>query len=521
MADQSASSREHLQGVVQDLPIAHKVAIGASVAVVALAAILFFRWISTPSYSVLTADISDSDLSEITLELDALGIEYRVEAAGDRVMVPRGELSAAKAGLASAGVSLATDNGDRPGFELLDDQGLAISTNLERINFQRAQEGELARTLRAMDRVNGATVHLVLPNDRLFGDPDNAAASVFIDVPSNFSLAETDAVANLVAGAVENLDADGVTIIDTQGRTLQAPASSQDANAFGGRNVLRTIEFENRLEADITRLLLSSGSGDRASVMVRAELSYDQVNEQSEVFIQSDVPITLREQTTDESFSGPGSAAPGGVAGVDGDDVPNTDTDSDIEYNLAESTTEFGVDSTIVSTVRAPGKLQALHVGIVVDDGSLTGNTVIDPQQLSDLISASIGLDQDRGDTLVVTAVAFEPVAELTAAEVESLIPATEAPATNPLDLAPQVVGALVLLMVAGALFMMMRKGSPAPVATPAALPSGLSPSSSGVGGNTGEPIELAPPVRAEVLDLVKRQPEDIATLLRGWLTTQ
>ena len=340
-------------------------------------------------------------------------------------------------------------------------------------------------------------------------------------MPSDFNLAETDAVANLVAGAVENLAVGAVTIIDIQGRTLLSPESSQDAGALGGRNVLRTIDFENRLEEDITRLLLTAGSGDRASVMVRAQLSYDEVAQRTESFDQSN-QIPIREQVISEVFTGPGSAAPGGIAGVDGVD-PDANGDGAVAYDRNENTTEFGVNSTVTNLVRAPGDIESLHVGVVVDDGSLTGATVVDAQVLSELIGASIGLDQERGDTLIVTAVPFEVIEVVEGAETSSLLAQDAPPTSSPLDLIPQVVGALVMLIVAGVLISMMRKNASSPDATPTpALPPGSPDTPPGTTtSQDGTPAaELGPPVRSDVLDLVQRQPEDIATLLRGWLTT-
>jgi flagellar M-ring protein FliF len=528
MVDQPVSSSDRFQDAVKALPIAHKVMIGASLAVVVLAGMLFFSWISTPSYSVLASGISDEELSDVTTELDSLGIVYEIEAAGARVMVPRSDLNTAKAGLAAAGVNTSSDGG-RGGFEILDNQGLAISTNLERINYQRALEGELARTLRAMDRVNDATVHLVLPDNSLFGDPGDAEASVIIDVATDFSLSETDAVSNLVAGAVENLGTENVTIIDLQGRTLQAPASATGGGSLGGRTVLQTLEFEQRLESDVTRLLLSAGAGDRASVMVRADLSYDEVAERTETFDQ-DNAIAVREQVSNETFSGPGSEAPGGVAGVDGDAGIGEEASNPVDYSKIENTTEYGVNSVVTNVVRAPGKIDSLHVGVVVDDGTLTGATVPDAETLSELITASIGLSVDRGDSLVVTAVPFVPVAELEPGETSALLATAEEPAANPLDMIPQAVGAVVLLAVAIVLILMARKGSSTTESVSiAALPSG-SPSTGAVAdgaregqrkASTGDPLEIEPGVRSEVLDLVQRQPEDIATLLRGWLTSQ
>ncbi len=511
------SPRDRFMRVVQGLPLAHRVAIGASLAVLVLAGLLFVRWISKPSYSVLASGVSDVELAQVTNELDTLGVGYKIEAGGSRIMVPRSDLSTARAGLASAGLSLSPESSGPQGYELLDNQGLAISTSLEKINFQRALEGELARTLRSMDRVQEASVHLVIPDRNLFGDSGTASASVVIDVPDDFTLAETDAVANLVAGSVDNLSPSDVTVIDLQGRTLQAPEGASDSvGGLGGRNVLQTLDYEQRIESDITRLLLTAGAGDRSTVMVRAQLNFDEVNEQTQNYDEtSQVPV--RQQTTKETFTGAASAAPGGVAGVDGGNT-TTGGDNQIDYSKEESVTEYGVDLVTSSVTRAPGDVEALHVGIVIDDGSLTGADVPSPEEVKNLVSASVGINPDRGDTLVVTAVPF-PVVEDTG-DAPTLAAGAGATATNPLDLLPQAAGALILLIVSVTLILMSRRKNdddeddddetPALQGSPAApaLPGGTTPDAAG--GEAG--------VRTEVLDLVQRQPEEIASLLRGWL---
>ncbi len=510
------SPRDRLMRVFQGLPLAHRVAIGASLVVLVLSGLLFVRWISKPSYSVLASGVSDVELAQVTNELDTLGVAYKIEAGGSRIMVPRGDLSTARAGLASAGISLSPDSGGAQGYELLDNQGLAISTSLEKINFQRALEGELARTLRSMERINEASVHLVIPDRNLFGDSGTASASVVIDVPDDFSLAETDAVANLVAGSVDNLSPGDVTVIDLQGRTLQAPEGASDSvGGLGGRNVLQTLDFEQRVESDITRLLLTAGAGDRSSVMVRAQLNFDEVNEQTQNYDETS-QIPIRQQTTKETFTGAAGAAPGGVAGVDGGNT-TTGGDNQIDYTKEEATTEYGVDLVTSSVTRAPGDVEALHVGIVIDDGTLTGADVPSAETVKNLVSASIGINPDRGDTLVVTAVPF-PVVEDTGAA-PALAAGTGA-TSNPLDLLPQAAGALILLVVSVTLILMSRRrkddddededetpalqGSPAAPALP--------------GGSATDTVGPEAGVRTEVLDLVQRQPEEIASLLRGWL---
>jgi flagellar M-ring protein FliF len=521
MADQSTNPRDRFTAIFQALPLAHKVAIGAALAVVGLAGFLFFNWISTPTYSVLASGIESNELAEITTELDKLAIPYEIEAAGTRVTVVRSELGTARAALAAAGITT-SDGNERAGYELLDNQGLAVSSNLERINVQRALEGELARSLREFDRIEAATVHLVIPDTGLFGDPADAEASVILDAASDFSLSEVDAVANLVAGAVENLSTNDVTIVDLQGRTLRAANEGANSATANGRDVLRTVEFEQRLESDITRLLLTAGAGERASVMVRAELNFDLIESRTETYAP-DSQVALRESSSTETFTGPGSAAPGGVAGVDGVDTDATDGTDAIDYEKIDSAIEYGIDNVITSTVQAPGEVESLHIGVVIDDGSLTGAAVPSAQVINDLITASLGLQNARGDSLVVTATPF-PVVDVNA-EGNALPVAATAPAFSPLDLIPQVAGVLAILVAAiGLLLMTRRKKNPELDAVDDEIDVAVAGSATPKGATTaagelsGITLGEATGVRAEVIDLVQRQPEEIATVLRGWL---
>ena len=329
-------------------------------------------------------------------------------------------------------------------------------------------------------------------------------------------------MANLVAGAVENLSTNDVTIVDLQGRTLRAANEGANSATANGRDVLRTVEFEQRLESDITRLLLTAGAGERASVMVRAELNFDLIESRTETYAP-DSQVALRESSSTETFTGPGSAAPGGVAGVDGVDTDATDGTDAIDYEKIDSAIEYGIDNVITSTVQAPGEVESLHIGVVIDDGSLTGAAVPSAQVINDLITASLGLQNARGDSLVVTATPF-PVVDVNA-EGNALPVAATAPAFSPLDLIPQVAGVLAILVAAiGLLLMTRRKKNPELDAVDDEIDVAVARSATPEGATTaaGELSEItlgeATGVRAEVIDLVQRQPEEIATVLRGWL---
>jgi flagellar M-ring protein FliF len=511
MNENDLSAGNRAMTVLRSLPMAHKAAIGAAVVVVALAGFVFLQWISSPSYSVLASDVTAADLGEITAQLETSGISYRIENGGDRVMVPRQDFASAKSVLATAGITTDAAGARDRGYELLDQQGFGVSSNLERINVQRALEGELARSARAMDGVEDAVVHLVMPEASLFGDPEGASASIVLDTVDGFGAAGARAVASLVAGAV---------VIDLQGRTLLAP---DDGTAIveASSAASQTREFEKRLEEDITRLLLSAGAGDRSTVMVQATLDFDQVSRRIESYDpESQVP--LREQTETEQFVGDSSLAPGGVPGVDGGEVELPDpTTEGSSYVRNDRVTEFGVDNIVTNEIQAAGALIELHVGVVVDDGSLTGAAVPDADTISNLISNAVGIDPARGDSIVVASVPFPAIED--AEPIALPTGAAAAAGSSPLDLIPQVVGALVLILVVAVVLLMLRSANKqAPLLITPELSSG-SAGSLVESTSEGEQAALAPAAaedpRSEVRRLVERQPEEIAGLLRSWLT--
>lgn len=499
------------------LPVVHQVVIGIAVAVLAMAAFLFFRWVSTPSYTLLYSNLDDQTLGTVVDELERLDIPYEIEGGGSRLLVPRSEVYRVRADLASSGVR---SGATAQGYELLDSQGLNVSDFRQRIDFQRALEGELSRTLVAMSEVTAATVHLVLPKESLFAeDEEPATASVLIDTSRRMTEVEIETITFLVASSVEGLRAEDVTVADVDGQVLHAAGQLSAGAAMSSRNLRMTRDYESALATDVKNLLTSVMGPNSASVVVRAKLDFDETSTESETFVP-DSAVALKEQAIDESFAGAG-APPGGTLGVDGAEVEPA-ADGDYTYGRTETIREFGVDRVVTKRVTAPGRVDQLSVAVVVDDGSLTGATALPTGEVESLVGAAIGLDAARGDKVVVTAVAF-PVAE----EVELVDEA--AAASSPLDLIPQAVGGIVLLIVVVSLMMMARgsKSELGDVALDALVPSALPQGGRADVGpddlpsSQGQPVAVGAAsgsIQPEVINLVQRQPEEIAVLLRGWL---
>lgn len=480
--------KHRIRGLLAMTAPAQQVGIVVSVIVLALAGVMFLRWLTTPSYAVLYANLDDKGLAQVVQELEAQGVRYRIEA-GSRVMVPQDQVYRLRASLAEAGISGQTLP---PGYELFDRQGLGATDFQQRVDYQRALEGELARTLMEMDGIRGASVRLAIPERSPFEqDQLSVTASVLVDPTAPLSDQQVRSIVFLVANAVPGLTPESVTIADTRGTVLAAPGD--DPLGFtGGRALELTREYERALAADVQRLLTSVPGGRTASVVVRAQLNFDQTSVETErVDPASAVPIDS--SSAHEVLDGAGTGSPG----------------SDVNYERNEERQTFAVSREATTTIRAPGDLERLSVAVVMDNGANTGITPADPAEVRALVSAALGLDPSRGDTIEVTQIPF---------------PKPEAqggmPGPGLVDQAPRLAGGLVVLLIAAALFVMMlrsrgkRRAEPVPGLTwarPEQLPGAHEPPAGA--------SQLADrPATTDVMELVQRQPEEIATLLRSWL---
>jgi flagellar M-ring protein FliF len=486
------------------LPLAHQVVIGIAAVVLAMAAFVFFQWVSTPSYTVLYSNLDDATLSTVVTELDRQGIAYEIEGGGSRVLVPKSDVYAVRASLAVAGV----ENGAIPqGYSILDDQGLNVSDFRQRVDYQRALEGEMELTLLAMNDITDATVHLVMPEDSLFAeDEESVTASVLLETSASLSELEVETVTFLVASGVEGLEPRNVTVANVDGAVLHAAGDIAADTAVSNRSLRMTQDFENALSADVANLLTAVVGPDSASVVVRAQLDFDEQSVESQTY-DEDSAVALRESTLEETYIGAGTP-PGGTLGVEGETVV-ADTTGEYTYDRSEVIREYGVDSVISKEITAPGKVEQLSVAVVMDDGSLTGLTVPAATEIESLVAAAVGLDTNRGDTISVSAIAY-PVPEVVEEE-----PAAEAASMDMMAMIPQVIGGLVLLIVVAS-FLMMARGSSKKTKAAAleVVQPALAGGNAGAVGETSEGASIHP----EVMNLVQRQPEEIAVLLRSWL---
>ncbi|MDR7252840.1 flagellar M-ring protein FliF [Nocardioides sp. BE266] len=492
-----------------------------------LAAFMVFRWASAPSYAPLYTNLSAEDASAVVEQLDADGVSYEIGGGGGTISVPRDEVYSTRISLSGEGIP--SGSGDS-GYALLDGQDISTSQFKEQTDFKRAMEGELASTIEAIDGVDTAVVHLALPPKQVFAEEqDPATASVLVDTRAGAQLGpdQVQAVVNLVASSIDGLDPTKVTVADSTGRVL-----SEGGESEGGVSSSRTRQvddYQDQLSSKAQAMLDRIYGPGNSSVQVTAILDFDKVTTQSTTYGKAKKAPVLAESAQSETYSGgAGAASPGGVIGPDAQ-METGATGGDGSYGNSSSVRENGIDKVVEQSETAPGSVESLHAAVVVDTNA---DVTVDATEINSLVSSAIGLNPDRGDTIETSAVPFDTsVADATAAELAAA-KAADAKAARNTWIRNGALGGLVLLLV-GLAWRHSRKHAKArqdattyvveqlrmeqaertalqAQRDEAATALALSPVEAGAGAGDG--------MYDELVSLVERQPDEVASLLRGWL---
>lgn len=373
--------------------------------------------LSRPQQEVLYANLERDDVSQIGTALQNAGIPFDVSSDGSVVTVDVGSTARARMLLAEKGLP----RGSGAGYELFDEMGsLGLTSFMQGITRVRALEGEISRTIQSMRGIKAARVHLVLPERASFRTEDQKpTASVLIrtDPGEVGSLAQS--IRHLVAAAVPNLSADGVTVLDTEGQLLAA--GDTEANASTGRKVMLEETMVSRAQSSIRRALLPYLGIGNFEVSVSAQLDTDQQRVSETIFDpESRVERSFRVVRENEQSQNASVETPVTVE----QNLPEEEIDaqggerSSEQNERREELTNYEISSRTVETVFDDYKIDRLSVAVVVDRHRLLADSgtgeEITPEQLDEklqeieqIIATAAGLDQSRGDRITVSAVNF------------------------------------------------------------------------------------------------------------------
>ena len=390
----------------------------AAMAAVTLTLIGFFAFIilrvSRPDMGVLFSDLSMQDSAAVIRDLDARGIRYETRGdTGQTIMAPRADLPRLRMDLAGKG--LPAQGG--VGYEIFDKGDAFSSTNfVQNVNHLRALEGELARSIRAIGRVQAARVHLVLPERRLFErDREMPSAAIVVKLLGELDPGQVRAIRHLVASAVEGLRPDRVSIVDERGRLLADGARGADQEGAAAMDD-RQVVLEKRLRSQIEDVVAGIVGPGRARVQVNAELDLNRIESRSETFDPESRVVRSSQTRTESSLTG----GPEGGTTTVGNELPGAGGDKAAAQkdatNKNEETTNYEISRVTKTEVAEGGRLKRLSVAVVVDGvyaAGPDGKPVYSPrapaeiERITALVRSAVGFDKARGDQIEVVNLRF------------------------------------------------------------------------------------------------------------------
>lgn len=406
------------------LTMQQKLTVGAGLAAMIGVLVGMWMWGQTPDYRVLYSNLTDRDGGTIIDSLQQMNIPYKFSDGGGALLVPSDKVHEARLKLASQGLP----KGGNAGFELMENQRFGITQFAEQVNYQRALEGELARSVESIGSVASARVHLALPKPSVFvKEQRHPSASVVLALQGGRILdsSQVSAIIHLISSSVPDMSAKNVTVVDQNGNLLSAnqnglPATGLDANQL---KYVRQIEdsYIQRIQDMLTPLL----GKDNVRTQVTADIDFSTTEQMAESYKPNPDPAssTVRSQQNSEVLNGnqlDASGIPGALSNqppapsqaqivANGGNAANTSTSQQNITNLQkDSRTNFEVDRTIRHTVLPVGSIKRIAVAVVVNGNRQTvdakGKPVDNPlsdaekQQIEQLVRGAMGYDQTRGD---------------------------------------------------------------------------------------------------------------------------
>lgn len=406
---------ENVLDLLRSQPPARRVLLlGAGAGAMALVLALAW-WVQRPLFRPLFTNLAESDAAAIVAALRDEKVAYRLEDGGRTVLVPGERLYELRLALASRGLP----EGGGVGFEVFDRQSLGQTDFLQHLNYQRALQGELARTIAALQGVESARVHLALPERSLFIAQDRRpSASVVVTLARGRTLAQTqiDGIVHLVAASVEGMTPDAVTVVDASGRILSAERERTLDTGLSEQALAYQQAIERAAEERVQTMLATVVGRDKVTVRVSARLDFSRA-ERTEERWDPDGAVVKQSHTTREETAG-GRLA-GGAAGaqsnltndpmaVRGGDGPTS--------SRREERQTWEISKVVSRTIAPVGVVQQLSVAVLVD-GTYTEENgqrtfVPRPQEeldrLAELVKSAVGLDERRGDRLSVSSAPFQ-----------------------------------------------------------------------------------------------------------------
>jgi flagellar M-ring protein FliF len=488
-------------------------------------------WLQKPDLQVLYTNLSADDAGAVTAKLRESRVPFEVSGDGSAVFVQAGQVHEMRLQLATQGLP----QGGGVGFELFDRSALGTTEFVQKLNYRRALQGELARTIGQFAEIISARVHLVVPERGLFADhrePSRASVVITLRPGRQLSAGQVQGIVHLVASSVEGLNPTAVTVVDSHGQILSRSSAGSDPDASTETQFDYQRGIEKTLETKIQTMLERVVGSGKAVVRVSSVLDLRKVERTEETF-DPDTQVVRSEQRTQESRNDSSSTAvPSGVPGVLSNLPPGVlssvspteptapaGAGSQTSSSKKNEVINYEISKTVSRVVEPVGTVKQLSVAVLVDGtyeapaGGGDGTRQYIPRteeeltKLTELVKKAMGFSEARQDQVQVMNVAFESEAISEAGELA-------APSASLANWTPYaryatalILALIVVLFVIRPILSMLLAQPPASVVT---APAGLHEIA-------GSPVHVLPR-KDEVIALAKQNPQAAAQVVKKWM---
>ena len=495
-----------------------------SLVALALASLLVMSlWLKAPDYQLLYANLSQEDAGAIVEKLKNQKIPYEVSNGGRTIRVASDMIHETRLQLAGEGLPEGSD----VGLEMFEDTPLGMTDFIQKINFQRALQGELTRTIKTLDAVAQVRVHLVIPKDNLFRkQKPKGKASITLKLKSGKSLSEgqIQGIVHLVSASVGSIEASNVVIVDVNGNLLSGGKEPSEGAMMSTSNFKHKLRVQKELQAKIIKMLEDALGSGKVIAKISTDLDFEQVERTEEIFDPDSQVVRSENQISESSV---GSIPPGGIPGVQALVPSGEDSGSGAgqaaQRNKSNAVFNYEINKEVRRISKPVGEITKLSVAVMID-GTMAGDPAEyqprTPEEMAkylQMVQSAVGFDAERGDVVQVENIQFDhSQLDKEKAEIES---------AEQIDLALEV-GKLVV----GLIFLIMFFTRVIrPIITWMTTTVEVIPQTEQLGGADNNPADeetkrltemenQADKIRKSVNEFVGQDPKYTAGVIRKWM---
>ncbi|MEJ2658126.1 MAG: flagellar basal-body MS-ring/collar protein FliF [Desulfobacterales bacterium] len=404
--------------LINSLPLSKKISMIFVIVLVMAGFALMFFWANQENYQVLFSNLSQKDGNAIVADLKKKNIPYKVEANGTMIMVPADKVYELRLSMAGDGLP----NGGNVGFEIFDHTDFKTTKFVQELNYRRALQGELARTINQFKEINSSRVFIVIPEESLFiEDKKPASASIQLDLKSSLPPEKLTAIVHLVANAVEGLDSEHVTVVDTKGRLIfKGGTGDNSSSALSGSQLDYKRKIESQIKENVQSMLERIVGLGKAIVRVNAEIDFDKITLNEEEYDPTTTAVRSSRDIEENTQSGEKRNEAGQTLINQRRGILPAENETQNKKTKKDIATNYEINKITRTVLKPAGKIKRLSVAAVIDgkyelekskDGTSKRKYIPRTEQeltkFEEIVKKAMGYNEDREDQVTVSSISF------------------------------------------------------------------------------------------------------------------